>query len=299
MKMFLWSIIQNALPIGENLQKRGMGSEVNCVRCKERETKAHIFFTCPYAKKVWSCIPLARAVHIAADESFTTVITKFREAICLPPSGITGNVLPWICWAIWTSRNALVFENRTFTPEETATKGLASAKEWNLAQQKPTALTSHQQPETETTSAPTSHQLRTTVTCNTDAAWDKDRKKAGLAWTLSGSSLPITMKGTLVKDFIGSPLVAEALAVREALSKAVELEISDLKVYTDCTTLLGAINGLSQRKEIIGIVSDIRSISTAFASISFFHVPRSKNIICDQLAKASLHLSVMNMGQAH
>ena len=36
MNMFLWSlwsIIQNALPLGENLQKRGMGSDLKCVRC--------------------------------------------------------------------------------------------------------------------------------------------------------------------------------------------------------------------------------------------------------------------------
>lgn len=296
MKMFLWSIIQNALPLGENLQKRGLGSDLRCVRCKERETKAHIFFNCPYAKEVWNSVPLARAVHIAADESFTTAITKFREAICLPPTGINGNVLPWICWAIWTSRNTQVFENRLYTPAETATKGLALAKEWNLAQQKSQTTISYLQSGKASTSITINQHQRPRTTCNTDAAWDKERKKAGLAWTFSGSSPIIAIQDTLVKDFVGSPLVAEALAMKEALSKAVALEISDLKVYTDCTTLLGAINGSSQRKEIIGVVSDIRSISTAFASIIFLYVPRSENTICDSLAKTALRLSVLNMG---
>lgn len=115
-------------------------------------------------------------------------------------------------------------------------------------------------------------------------------------WTISDSSSPIAREESTTADFVGSPLLAEALAVKTALSKAVELGISNLKVYTDCTTLLGAINGKSQRKEIIGVVSDIRSISTAFASIFFFHVSRSKNSVCDRLAKTSLHLSVANMG---
>ncbi|CAF1899453.1 unnamed protein product, partial [Brassica napus] len=76
----------------------------------------------------------------------------------------------------------------------------------------------------------------------------------------------------------------------------VDLEIPDLKVYTNCTTLLGAINGTSQRKDIIGVVSGIRSISTVFASIFFFHVSRSNNSVCDRLAKESLRFPVTNLG---
>lgn len=111
LRLFLWSIVNDALPIGENLQKRGMVSAINCPRCNEKETKMHIFFTCPFAKKVWNLIPLSRAVHIAAGMKFTEALTRFREAICLPPTGIVGAILPWVIWAIWTSRNALIFEN--------------------------------------------------------------------------------------------------------------------------------------------------------------------------------------------
>lgn len=52
---------------------------------------------------------------------------------------------------------------------------------------------------------------------------------------------PIVLEETRVEEFVGSPLVAEAMAVRAALSKALELEISDLRIHTDCLTLLGAI----------------------------------------------------------
>lgn len=84
MKVFLWSIIQGALPLGENLQKRGILSASNCPRCNERETAVHTFFTCPFAQEVWQLIPLSNAVHIAADsdESFEHLIPRFRQAIC-------------------------------------------------------------------------------------------------------------------------------------------------------------------------------------------------------------------------
>ena len=246
---------------------------------KTRISKAHIFFNCSYAKEVWSLVPLIKAVHIADDDNFEKTVTKFRKAFCLPPTGISGNVLPWICWAIWTARNTLVLEDRNQTSKETATKGLASAKEWNLVQIRSTPIISTAQNAEDTPVVTAGRQQNlSSVTCNTYVACDNERKRAGLAWNFLSSSPSITMEGTLVRDYFDSPLIVEALAVRTAPSKAVELEISDLRLYTDCTTLLGAITRKSQRKEIIGIVSDIRLISTAFASIFFFHVSRSKTL---------------------
>ncbi|XP_009130606.2 uncharacterized protein LOC103855383 [Brassica rapa] len=177
----------NALPLGENLQKRGLGSDFNCIRCQEKETKEHIFFKCQYAREVWKQIPLAKGPHILDDDSFEKAITKFRQAICLPPTGIRGSVLSWICWAIWNSRNTLVFEKKSYTSEETATKGVASAQEWNLAQQKIELHTSLLQKERETTSSNRRQQNGEAVICHTDASWEKERKRAGLAWMFSGS----------------------------------------------------------------------------------------------------------------
>ena len=104
MQMFLWSIAQNALPLGVNLQHRGINSEAVCMRCKEVETAMHTFFFCPFAQRVWDLIPLQREFVIATDRSFKDAITRFRKAVCLPPSGITGNILPWVCWTLWTAR---------------------------------------------------------------------------------------------------------------------------------------------------------------------------------------------------
>ncbi|KAF3565826.1 hypothetical protein DY000_02011509 [Brassica cretica] len=60
-------------------------------------------------------------------------------------------------------------------------------------------------------------------------------------------------------------------------TKMVLAPCPDLRVFTDCTTLLGEITCKSQRKEILGVLTDIRSIFTSFASIFFFHVSRSEN----------------------
>lgn len=129
-KVFIWSIIQRALPLGENLQSRGIQDQAVCVRCKEKETTMHVFFHCPFAKEVWSKIPLHRVVHIATTTSFKKAIVAFRKSTCLPPTGIVGTILPWICWTLWTTRNTLIFDNRYISHEEVIAKAGAKKLTW-------------------------------------------------------------------------------------------------------------------------------------------------------------------------
>ncbi|KAF3538220.1 hypothetical protein F2Q69_00019129 [Brassica cretica] len=52
---------------------------------------------------------------------------------------------------------------------------------------------------------------------------------------------------------------------------AKSLEFSSLKVFSDNSTLIRAISGKIHSKEIIRIVSDIRSISSGSATNVFSH----------------------------
>lgn len=54
--------------------------------------------------------------------------------VCLPPSGITINIFSWVCWCIWTSRNLLIFENRTLNSDEVVCNALRLTREWQQAQ---------------------------------------------------------------------------------------------------------------------------------------------------------------------
>lgn len=294
MKTFLWSILQDALPLGKNLLIRGGITDGNCNRCQERETAIHCFFTCPFAAKVWQSVPLHRAVHIAADNTLPEILTLFRAQICLPPTGIVYSVLPWILWVIWTSRNTLLFEGRAISPEETATKGIRLAQEWSQSQglnKKDGQLPALPPPKAIGTR---NDALSTpSLTCKVDAAWNSEAKAAGFGWIFEGPLLNTPIYGSSTQDFIGSPLVVEALAVRTALGVATSLDISSLRVFSDNSTLVRAICSDQQSKEIIGIVHDIRSISSVIASVSFSFLPRSENSSADRLAKRTLQAHLL------
>lgn len=75
--------------------------------------------------------------------------------------------------------------------------------------------------------------------------------------------------------------------MRSALYMARTLGLQLLKVFSDNSTLIRAISGNSQSKEITGIVFDIRSISSDFATIVFY-ISRSENVIAENLAKQAL-----------
>ncbi|XP_013615183.1 PREDICTED: uncharacterized protein LOC106321468 [Brassica oleracea var. oleracea] len=243
----------------------------------------HTFFFCEFARKVWAEIPLKHTVHIAVDETFKTAITRFRKAICLPPVGVTTNIMPWTCWMIWKERNTLIFEGKSRTPEEIAAKALGLAREWKQAQQiqqtKGKKIPSYRQDQ---------RSQQDLIECRTDAAWDKGQRKAGLAWIFTGLQNPAQNRGHTTQDFVNSPLIAEALAVRSSLCMAATMKLSKLRVCSDSLTLIAAINNKQQMKEIVGIVRDIQEISSEFDFIVFSHIPRKNNERADSLAKQAL-----------
>ncbi|KAG2325149.1 hypothetical protein Bca52824_007877 [Brassica carinata] len=98
-------------------------------------------------------------------------------------------------------------------------------------------------------------------------------------------SLEAPVHGTLGHCYIGSPLIAETIAIRSALCLELTIEFQKLKVFSYNSTFIRVISGNIQSKEVIGIVYDIRSISSGFASIGSSHLHRSKNTIAFILAK--------------
>ena len=92
------------------------------------------------------------------------------------------------------------------------------------------------------------------VVFKTDGAWNASTKTVGLRWSFTGPLLKAPSQGSAIHTSVSSPLIAEALAMRSALCMAITLEFSTLKFLSDNSTLIRAINGKSQSKEIIGIV---------------------------------------------
>ncbi|KAL0796209.1 hypothetical protein Bca101_067586 [Brassica carinata] len=176
-QIFLWKIVQDALPLGAALQRRGvLATSVTCSRCGNVETADHLFLHCRFTRRVWNLLPTLTTLDVSAEISFEQALEMAKSLTNLPPAGVSLNLFPWFVWTIWTARNALVFENLDLSPQDIASKATRLARDWQNAQ-----------PPTSThLSSKTSrqHNPRTvnTIDVFTDAAWRTSDKSAGCGW---------------------------------------------------------------------------------------------------------------------
>ncbi|XP_018512871.2 uncharacterized protein LOC108871180 [Brassica rapa] len=179
-----------------------------------------------------------------------------------------------------------------FASSHIVNKAIVACKEWESAQgtvPKPlyTKATPHRIPDL----------TADTVICHTDAAWNKEHKVAGLAWICSTPDSIEISRGSSLQRAVASPLMAEALAVREALRHASLLSYKRIWLRSDSQGLITAINSNLPSIELYGILSDVDSIVfSAFNSVSFSFVSRNQNGLADSLAKACLCMNPSGLG---
>ncbi|XP_013633184.1 PREDICTED: uncharacterized protein LOC106338847 [Brassica oleracea var. oleracea] len=161
-------------------------------------------------------VPILGNSTIAEATTFISALKASKITRNLPPTGLRlRSLFPWIVWTVWTTRNQRIFENRTFDATETLTKAITYAREWQEAQLDATPSA------TTVMAAPSAHRNRLIVTTiNTDAAWDEEAKTAGLAWIFTDNTCQIIHQGSTTEEWVSSPLIAEGLAIREALFQA-------------------------------------------------------------------------------
>jgi hypothetical protein len=109
-KIFTWLMENNAILTKDNMVKRKWEGNPICVFCDQPETLEHLIFQCIVAKCVWGMVGICMgATNIPSN------IINYKEWI--------QNILPQgkevhhfgfaaISWAIWKSRNKIVFEKK-------------------------------------------------------------------------------------------------------------------------------------------------------------------------------------------
>lgn len=140
-KLFLWKIFKGALPVGEALAVRNIGSAQTCALCDSNESINHLFLHCDFACKVWRLAPFLSCIDTRGLLDLATGWQTLCNLKCLPPTGVAlGPLAPWILWSLWLARNNRIFNNKDSTPEEVITKAIAAAQEWLREQVSGTTL---------------------------------------------------------------------------------------------------------------------------------------------------------------
>lgn len=115
-KTFLWRAVSNAISVGEILVKRGIRMDPCCQACGfQGESINHILFDCSVARQVWALAYVPQPMNGYDKTShfsnihYLMMLMKNKEV-----SEKIKNMIPWIVWYFWKTRNGLIFEGKAF-----------------------------------------------------------------------------------------------------------------------------------------------------------------------------------------
>ena len=281
-KLFVWKVLKGAIPVGERLMERHIDVDPKCKRCESSESIIHLLFQCQFARKVWQHAPLLIEMDCSGILDLVAVWPLLCNQKTLPPAGIvSGSLVPWVMWAMWKARNRFVFEGFSSFPEDTLLSAIRLAREWSL-KGKPEISGPFKNRKM---SKPVPHG---TTVVRTDAAWCATSKRAGLGWIILAPFQKKTFQQQT--EFVSSPLMAEGLALREAVLTCRRMELRNLRFESDSIQLIKCISSCEVLSELHSVVSDILELSCCFDSFSFEWIPREKNMEADGVAKGALTL---------
>ncbi|KAJ4754791.1 RNA-directed DNA polymerase (reverse transcriptase)-related family protein [Rhynchospora pubera] len=122
-KIFMWRLLANALPLAQNMHMRIQSISPMCARCQqENEYATHCFFFCPGSRMVW----FGGQLGIRTD----SLPIDIREAVHYVTQGMNENNIRIFCytlWEIWLTRNDFCFETKQFDPTGVCMK----IRSWN------------------------------------------------------------------------------------------------------------------------------------------------------------------------
>ncbi|GAU25119.1 hypothetical protein TSUD_274080 [Trifolium subterraneum] len=138
---FSWKLLRNRIPTRDCLSRRGIlaaGGSRECVHCQGREeTALHLFLFCDFAFRVWSAIFQWLGVVIVMPPNLFILFDCFVGAAGCNKRA-KGFLLIWhtTVWAIWRSRNEILFANGVLDPSSVIDEIKLLSWRWGLSRQK-------------------------------------------------------------------------------------------------------------------------------------------------------------------
>ncbi|XP_031111974.1 uncharacterized protein LOC116015948 [Ipomoea triloba] len=288
-KTFLWKALGGTFPVTTNLHLRRVDVDLACPKCGlSHESVMHALVGCEFSQRVWnvSNLPIPSIVGISFDMWFSSVLHDLSE-------GEVGAVVA-VLYHLWKARNSAVWEGFLPQPAKVTTSAFAALHAWkevhgghhsgsdsgsSSSLGAPALPSFHTAPEHSQTGVPR---------CFFDARFCPSSLKASFGAVLVSAtgSFIAACAGPIPSCF--SPLMAEAVASKEALSWLRDRGIPSVAVYTNCSQLRAYFSSNSAVLSHAGYaIEGSRLLLASFMSSVVGLVPRSANVIAHTLAASA------------
>ncbi|XP_074374107.1 uncharacterized protein LOC141714488 [Apium graveolens] len=121
-----------------------------------------------------------------------------------------------------------------------------------------------------------------------DAAVFEDKDAVGFGLIARDSEGALIQAKSIIRKNSVSPVLAEAMAIKEALSWIDEMHWQESTVVSDCLVVVQAIRSKTPMRSQFGsVIEECRSQLRRLNKVSLYHVKRSANMVAHQLARES------------
>uniref|UniRef100_A0A803PQX4 RNase H type-1 domain-containing protein n=1 Tax=Cannabis sativa TaxID=3483 RepID=A0A803PQX4_CANSA len=261
-KNFLWRACTNCLPTCFQLSLGKVPIEVKCPICHgETETILHILVECPFSYNCWRTAAISQIASAA-----TSFAGWFDDGLKLwkKEEQIGATML---CWSIWNNRNNSVWNSKQsssfISPSGHGQQG-RFIEHW----------TKPNDPY---------------INVNVDGAIFSNEECFGYGLVARNSSGYVIEAVQIRKIGTWSPLLVEAMGLKEALSWIKRKDWHHAIIESDCLTLINDIKNAKTLDSPYGFVlQDCRGLLTSLFDVDCKFVKRSANGLAHALARASL-----------
>ncbi|XP_019162216.1 PREDICTED: uncharacterized protein LOC109158777 [Ipomoea nil] len=271
-KTFLWRAVCDILPTTANLIIKRVDVNPTCMLCGlTNENVMHSLVLCDYSRAVWNSSGLP--IMNISSTSFPNWLMTVMDML----TGEQVRRVVGVLYFLWMARNEAVWQHAVRRPEVVWRRAAAGEASYTALHSRPEAAPAG---EVQTVAAGR-------TTCYVDAGYDPGTGDAtygavlldpnGLFKAAANGKLP----GCL------TPLMAEALACKEALSWLKDRNENEVDILTDCLVFRNAVHAVTTPNlSYVGIVIEqcrIAINSFVFCSLSF--IPRTLNLHAHTLAR--------------
>ncbi|KAL6561223.1 hypothetical protein OROMI_016824 [Orobanche minor] len=266
------------LPTRRALAIRRVEVSLVCPLCTAHvvEDDAHVLLHCELVEEVWlefqGILPVRMGNTL--QEWFQLVAEGDKSNLALVAFYLAG---------IWHARNKVVWSNEGWNAAVVLLSINGQIESWKQAAAS-SSLTLANRSSSPTIWSPPPAGF---VKCNVDAALFAEEAKVGYGLVICDEAgrFVAASNGLVVSP--QDPFLAEAMALKEALSWLKEHKFEKIHVEVDCQKLWCKVRASGMDHSYFGIVvNEIKLLLNSFNSISIRHVRRTANVLAHALARS-------------
>ncbi|KAL6515494.1 hypothetical protein OROHE_018528 [Orobanche hederae] len=275
-KIFMWRLLRNSLPMRPNLLRRGIKTDLVCVTCsQESETTEHIFFLCPYARLIWALSGLP--IGFISPNSTVGIWNWFKQ-VKEKLESCQFETFIFLCWSIWNHRNKVLHGFKVEDPALEVQSLLRYVDDTRKAGGSLQIRDIHR-------NVSWNPPLQDSIKINFDASFISSTGVASAGIVARNATGQILWWRIRKLRHGGSAENAEAFAAWHAIILAHEKGWKSIFIEGDSLSVIQGLSGTNHILSTAGHYIDVaRRFKIFFDKLDFFHINREGNSLAHRIA---------------